>query len=63
MWRKSSRSEGGNTNCVEVALTPSAVLVRDSKHTAAVLRFPFANWQLGLPELATRRGVRLPCSM
>ncbi|GAB3866182.1 DUF397 domain-containing protein [Micromonospora andamanensis] len=30
-WRKSSRSLNGNAECVEVALTPHAVGVRDSK--------------------------------
>jgi len=32
-WRKSSRSTD-TSNCVEVALTDSAVAVRDSKHPA-----------------------------
>lgn len=30
-WRKSSYSESPNTNCVEVAVGPGAVAVRDSK--------------------------------
>lgn len=31
-WRKSSHSNGGNNaDCVEVAFTPGAVAVRDSK--------------------------------
>ncbi|WP_309148818.1 DUF397 domain-containing protein [Saccharopolyspora gregorii] len=34
MWRKSSRSNSGG-NCVEVAVTPSTVGVRDTKNRAA----------------------------
>lgn len=34
-WRKSSRSDGGGGNCVEVALPVGWVLVRDSKNRAA----------------------------
>lgn len=30
-WYKSSYSGGGGDNCIEVALHPSIVLVRDSK--------------------------------
>jgi hypothetical protein len=42
-WRKSSFSESGN--CVEVAFTEAAVLVRDSKDTRGpVLSFPSADW-------------------
>jgi hypothetical protein len=33
-WRKSSFSEGGSTDCVEVALTESDAWVRDSKNAA-----------------------------
>lgn len=33
-WFKSSYSGGGGGNCVEVALCPGAVRVRDSKDTA-----------------------------
>lgn len=32
-WFKSSYSGGGGGNCVEVAVRPGAVLVRDSKDT------------------------------
>ncbi|MFF5841048.1 DUF397 domain-containing protein [Streptomyces massasporeus] len=32
-WFKSSYSGGGGDNCIEVALQPSIVLVRDSKDT------------------------------
>ncbi|MFF8321577.1 DUF397 domain-containing protein [Streptomyces bobili] len=32
-WFKSSYSGGGGDNCIEVALRPSVVLVRDSKDT------------------------------
>jgi Domain of unknown function (DUF397) len=30
-WRKSSRSQGGGQNCVEVAVIRGAVAIRDSK--------------------------------
>lgn len=32
-WFKSSYSGGGGGNCIEVAVSPEAVLVRDSKDT------------------------------
>ncbi|WP_338895632.1 DUF397 domain-containing protein [Streptomyces sp. TG1A-60] len=32
-WFKSSYSGGGGDNCIEVAVRPSVVLVRDSKDT------------------------------
>ncbi|MFI8091959.1 DUF397 domain-containing protein [Streptomyces sp. NPDC086080] len=32
-WFKSSYSGGGGDNCIEVALNPGVVLVRDSKDT------------------------------
>jgi uncharacterized protein DUF397 len=34
-WRKSSRSSGGENNCVEVAFAPLAVGIRDTKDRAA----------------------------
>jgi hypothetical protein len=33
VWFKSSYSGGGGDNCVEIAVRPEAVLVRDSKDT------------------------------
>lgn len=33
VWRKSTASGSGNTSCLEVALMPDLVLVRDSKDT------------------------------
>ncbi|QFZ76128.1 DUF397 domain-containing protein [Streptomyces fagopyri] len=32
-WFKSSYSGGNTTECVEASFKPSAVLIRDSKHT------------------------------
>ncbi|MFC8367088.1 DUF397 domain-containing protein [Streptomyces sp. NPDC057239] len=45
-WRKSSYSDGGQNNCVEVADGLTAVVpVRDSKATdGPVLRFPATAW-------------------
>ncbi|MGX7758787.1 DUF397 domain-containing protein [Streptomyces angustmyceticus] len=45
-WRKSSYSDGGEDNCVEVSDGfPGAVPVRDSKApTGGVLLFPAAAW-------------------
>jgi hypothetical protein len=31
-WRKSSHSHGGSGDCVEIAVAPSKLGVRDSKH-------------------------------
>jgi hypothetical protein len=33
-WRKSTRSAGGSSNCVEVAHFPNLVAIRDSKDPA-----------------------------
>jgi hypothetical protein len=44
-WRKSTRS-GGQGNCVEVATTPAAVGMRDSKdRSGPVLVFTGSQWQ------------------
>lgn len=44
VWRKSSRSNGAQ-NCVEVALEPEVVGVRDSKdRSGAVLTFSRQQW-------------------
>jgi hypothetical protein len=37
VWRKSSRSAGGNSNCVEVAFLRGFVAVRDSRDPAGGL--------------------------
>jgi hypothetical protein len=43
-WRKSSRSNAANA-CVEVAIQPQAVAVRDSKNTSGpTLAFPISGW-------------------
>ena len=43
-WRKSSYSSDGT--CVETAITPSHILVRDSKNpNGQVLTFNFAEWK------------------
>jgi hypothetical protein len=38
-WRKSSRSSGGGSNCVEVASLPGRVAIRDSKSPAGAALF------------------------
>jgi hypothetical protein len=45
-WRKSTASSGGgNDQCLEVALRPDLVLVRDSKNTTGpILRFAPPTW-------------------
>ncbi len=49
-WRKSSYSQGANTECVEVAFAPEVVGVRDSKNTAPLLAFTPAAWRAFLSE-------------
>ncbi|GAA5184476.1 hypothetical protein GCM10023322_26040 [Rugosimonospora acidiphila] len=41
-WHRSSRCESGN--CVEVAITDSAVLVRNSREPGVELTFARAEW-------------------
>jgi hypothetical protein len=36
-WRKSSRSQGGGQNCVEVAVIADSVGIRDSKDPQALV--------------------------
>ena len=45
-WHRSSRSsDGGNANCVEVALVKSGAAVRDSKNPdGPVLTIPLMCW-------------------
>jgi len=44
VWRKSSRSSGEGTECVEVALPPQAAALRDSKNRGPTLVVPRASW-------------------
>ena len=45
IWRKSTRS-GAAGHCVEIAETPAAVLVRDSKDASGpVLEFAAVGWE------------------
>jgi hypothetical protein len=45
-WRKSSYSGSNGGNCIEVAATPDAVAVRDSKNPhGPVLAFDPQDWQ------------------
>lgn len=44
-WRKSSRSSGGESNCVEVASSGPLVAVRDSKRPEPVLVVPVEAWR------------------
>ncbi|MFI1443713.1 DUF397 domain-containing protein [Streptomyces fructofermentans] len=53
-WRKSSFSDVGAANCVEVALHDTCVLVRDSVHpSGTVLHFGPARWQEFVDHMAT----------
>jgi hypothetical protein len=45
-WRKSSRSGGNGTNCVEVGQAVSEILVRDTKNrTGGTLEFTPNVWR------------------
>ncbi|MGW3495507.1 DUF397 domain-containing protein [Streptomyces sp. NPDC001020] len=47
-WRKSSYSDGEGGQCVEVAPCPTAIHIRDSKHTPGTgptLTLPPATWE------------------
>ncbi|MGH3774061.1 MAG: DUF397 domain-containing protein [Pseudonocardiaceae bacterium] len=47
VWRKSSRSNGGGYDCVEVAVVPGRVGVRDSKdRSGPALVFPPSAWRV-----------------
>lgn len=44
-WRKSSYSDSGGGDCVEVAAAPALVHVRDSKRAdGPMLNLPSASW-------------------
>jgi Domain of unknown function (DUF397) len=53
-WRKSSRSNAANA-CVEVAVQPLVVAVRDSKNTPGpTLAFPTVSWAAFRADLHSR---------
>jgi hypothetical protein len=59
-WRKSSFSQDGGTDCVEVAFGSGGAAVRDSKNTAGpVLELPAAGWRRFVGDIA---GPRRPAS-
>lgn len=62
-WRKASYSNGGENACVEVANTPGAVLVRDTKQSARTGRTTLAvtpeAWRLFTVKLAPAALTRL----
>jgi hypothetical protein len=43
VWRKASRSSGGNA-CIEVALRPGSVSLRDSKNAADTITVNHPHW-------------------
>ena len=52
VWRKPSRSGASGDNCVEVAVVPEGVLVRDSKDPAGpMLAVSPAEWRTFLADL------------
>lgn len=56
-WRKSSYSDGGQTNCLEVAdSVPGFVPVRDSKAPGPVILLSAPAWTVFINGL--RRGTR-----
>jgi hypothetical protein len=58
VWRKSSYSDGGGTNCLEVTdEVPGIVPVRDSKSPdGPVIVFGAASWTAFLPSVRTPAG-------
>ncbi|MFJ3982412.1 DUF397 domain-containing protein [Streptomyces fungicidicus] len=55
-WRKSSYSNPDGAACVEVALTPETIHVRDSKHIQGPrLAFAPHHWSAFLPYASGRR--------
>jgi uncharacterized protein DUF397 len=54
-WRKSSFSEGPQTNCVEVALAEERAAVRDSKNASGpTLAVAATAWRLFVDGVPTR---------
>jgi hypothetical protein len=54
-WRKSSFSQGGGSDCVQVAFDSREAAVRDSKNTAGpILVLPAAGWRSFVGDIARR---------
>jgi hypothetical protein len=54
-WRKSSHSTASG-DCVEVAVQPQAVAVRDSKNTSGpTLAFPVSGWDAFRADLHSKQ--------
>jgi Domain of unknown function (DUF397) len=59
-WRKSSYSEGGGSDCVEVDFTAVVVGVRDSKNIDPQLAFAPTAWRQLMTSLASAQpGVQV----
>jgi hypothetical protein len=57
-WRKSSRSSGGSNNCIEAAVRPRLVGVRDTKDRAGGhLAVSGESWAAFLADLKDDRTV------
>ena len=48
-------SGGGNSDCVEVAVSVAGAVARDSKHTSSELRFSVRAWKRSLSWVERRR--------
>jgi hypothetical protein len=59
-WRKSSYSGGADSDCVEVAGRPGAILVRDTKQRGdgPVHRFTSAEWRAFTTSIGAIRSTR-----
>lgn len=55
-WRKSCACTNGD--CLEIARSGDAVLVRNSRTPSVVLRFPLTAWQDFTTAVAIRQGAR-----
>lgn len=58
IWHKSSYSNGGGGNCIEVARSPEPIRVRDSKDPGGpVLAFSGGAWEAFVQEVRRQGGA------